>query len=456
MSETEVGKVLISIGASLGRSPTAMHQFIQTIVVDGWYDTLDSLQNLTDDQWARFQLPRRLEELLRQKVEEVGNIPKLEPIRAAAPASSSNLLNASSVVDRVEADNRPSGFKVEVAPAQLNDALSIPVPMLIEAIREEIFSVVNDTPEVMYHECLALISRIVGNILGDPHNAKFRSVRLDNVKFSQFVGRWTCAENLLKACGFEKGDDSIVCKIVYISRFTDVLESLKLAIGEDASITVGSNTFNPFKSSITNAGDTFGVPQGRLAEERDAEIDAVRTEADQLRKQLATPSGKGKPLAPPKLVPLDTPFDISQTPDNMEDTSLLLANMRSIAAAGENALKFKSREKMELEKLRARKQFTKTTVRILFQDKVGLDIVVNAGETVEGVYGILTSCLNDRMKRTTDWVLTVSPPLQRLSRSSKATMIQEEFVPSVVMRMMMNGQLCVSSHVLDSAYISIT
>jgi len=134
----------------------------------------------------------------------------------------------------------------------------------------------------------------------------------------------------------------------------------------------------------------------------------------------------------------------------------LLANMRSIAAAGENALKFKSREKMELEKLRARKQFTKTTVRILFQDKVGLDIVVNAGETVEGVYGILTSCLNDRMKRTTDWVLTVSPPLQRLSRSSKATMIQEEFVPSVVMRMMMNGQLCVSSHVLDSAYISIT
>jgi hypothetical protein len=144
--------------------------------------------------------------------------------------------------------------------------------------------------------------------------------------------------------------------------------------------------------------------------------------------------------------------DASSLEPPMEDTSLLLANMRSIAAAGESAQKFKSREKTELEKLRARRNFTKTTVRVLFADKVGLDIVVASTETVEGLYAIVASCMTEPMKRSSEWVLTVSPPLKKLSRKSKATMTQEEYVPSVVMRMMKDGNLCVSTHVLSNKY----
>jgi len=449
MSNTEVGKLLLSIGASLGRSPAAMEQFVRRIVVDGWYDTIESLKNLSDDQWSRFQLPHRLEELLKQKIQDESNTPELVAIPGPSTAASAAVIAAASTSSRVP----ESGFKVEIAPAQLNDALSIPVSVLVESIRDEIHSVVSESPEIFVHECLHLISRIVGNILSDPYNAKYRRVKIDNAKFSQFVARWTSAGDLLKACGFEQDGDTVVCRTVYISRFTDVMKILSESLGGSVMIP-NTSAFNPFKSSITNAGDTFGVPQGRLAEERIAELDAVRSEMDQLRSELSKANGTGRPLEPPVLVSVDTKFEPSSASDSMEDTSLLLANMKSIAAAGESAQKFKSREKLELEKLRNRKQFTKSTVRILFADKVALEFVVSANETVCGVYGIVASCLNEPMKRSNEWVLTVSPPLKKLDRSSKATMVQEEFAPSVVMRMMKDGKLCVSTHVLSNTYIS--
>ena len=449
MSNTEVGKLLLSIGASLGRSPAAMEQFVQRIVVDGWYDTIESLKNLSDDQWSRFQLPHRLEELLKQKIQDESNTPELVAIPGPSTAASAAVIAAASTSSRAP----ESEFKVEIAPAQLNDALSIPVSVLVESIRDEIHSVVSESPEIIVHECLHLISRIVGNILSDPYNVKYRRVKIDNAKFSQFVARWTSAGDLLKACGFEQDGDTVVCRTVYISRFTDVMKILSESLG--GSVMIPNNSaFNPFKSSITNAGDTFGVPQGRLAEERIAELDAVRSEMDQLRSELSKANGTGRPLEPPVLVSVDTKFEPSSASDSMEDTSLLLANMKSIAAAGESAQKFKSREKLELEKLRNRKQFTKSTVRILFADKVALEFVVSANETVCGVYGIVASCLNEPMKRSNEWVLTVSPPLKKLDRSSKATMVQEEFAPSVVMRMMKDGKLCVSTHVLSNTYIS--
>ena len=453
MSNTEVGKLLSSIGASLGRSPAAMDQFVQRIVVDGWYDSLESLENLSDDQWARFQLPHRLEELLKQKIHESrAQLPNLVPISSGqiVHTSPAAIAASSSVPPPPDKDQ----FKVDLAPSEIQNTLSIPVSVLIESIRDEIFSVVPDSPELMVKECVRLIARIVGNILSDVENVKYRRVKLDNPKFSQFVGRWVSANDLLKAIGFENDNDSIVCKTVYISRFTDVMESLAESVG-DGSIVV-PNSFNPFKSSITNAGDTFGVPRGRLAEERNAELDAVKSEVDQLRSELGKATGTGRPLEPPRLVGLDTKFEAtsSSTDQANEDTSLLLANMKSIAAAGESAQKFKSREKLELEKLRTRKQFTKTTIRILFADKFALEIIVSVGETIEGIYGIVASCLNEPMRRSTEWVLTVSPPLKRLSRTSKATMLQEEFVPSIVMRMMRDGNLCVSTHVLSNSYIS--
>ena len=450
MSNTEVGKLLLSIGASLGRSPAAMDQFVQKIVIDGWYDSIDSLRNLSDDQWARFQLPHRLEELLKQKIAQDSETPQLVPVPGPATVVSPASIAATTPVPQ----NSPeSEFKVEIAPSQLNDALSIPVSVLVDSIREEIHSVVVDSPEIVVNECLQLLVRIVGNILSDPYNAKFRRVKKDNSKFAQFVGRWATADNLLRACGFEHVNDTLVCKTVYISRFTDVLEILSESLG--GTVVIPSTTsFNPFKSSITNAGDTFGVPKGRLAEERMAELDSVRTEVDQLRSELSKPAGTGCPLEPPKLVSIDTKFEPPSASDHVEDNALLLANMKSIAAAGESAQKFKSREKLELEKLRTRKNFTKTTIRILFADKVALEIVARAGETVAGVYAIVASCLNEPMKRSNDWVLTVSPPLKKLSRTSSATLLQEEFVPSVVMRMMKDGNLCLSTHVLSNTYIS--
>ncbi len=53
MANTEAGRFLISVGAELGRTPEQMEPIIKRLVEDEWYDSIESLQRLTDDQWSK-------------------------------------------------------------------------------------------------------------------------------------------------------------------------------------------------------------------------------------------------------------------------------------------------------------------------------------------------------------------------------------------------------------------
>jgi hypothetical protein len=188
-------------------------------------------------------------------------------------------------------------------------------------------------------------------------------------------------------------------------------------------------------------------------DERMNELDKLRVESDSIKKAISDTNGGL--LEKPRLVYQTTGKSVADFVGDTDDTSLLLANMRSIAAAGESAQKFKSRERIELERLRARQQYKSTKIRILFSDKTALELVVSVGETISGLYQILCNCMNEGMKKSQEWYLTVSPPMRRLDRKSRNTMLSEEFVPSVVMRLMMNGSQCTSGQVLNSDF-SIT
>ena len=182
-------------------------------------------------------------------------------------------------------------------------------------------------------------------------------------------------------------------------------------------------------------------------EEREAELDQLRrdaTKSDQSR------FSAGRSMPKPRLVRLDGRISQANIPDDDEDPSLLLSNLRSIAAASADSQKFKSRERLELERLRARPVFTSTTVRVAFADKCALELVLSPSESVQGLYGAVAGCLREGLN---EWVLTVSPPMRRLDRKSTRTMSEEDFVPSVTVRMMMNGQQCVSTQVLGTNFI---
>ena len=428
MADTEVGKLLITVGGELGRSPQQMEAIIKKLVEEEWYDSLDSLRQLTDEQWAKLALPARLTEKLRAALES--SPPSLVPIPPP-----------------------PIKTKVEVAPADFAaSAAAVPVGVLLESLRAEIEAVAAhaDDGETYLGECLRTLSVIARNVLVDPQNPKFRQLKATNPKFQLHVGRWQCAVAILGTLGFVLTNDVYECNTVYVSRFTDVSDAIQnelRAVAPDLAepLPTATAAFNPFKASFTNAGDTFGAPKGRVLEEREAELEELRKQA--IQPQVAA---KGVALERPRLVSLSAVKNNSHAAadDGDDDTSLLLASMRSIAAAGESAQKFRSRERIELEKLRARPVFSSCKVRVLFADKKALEIVVGTGETVQGLYKIVSSCLRNDVKSSTSWILTISPPLRKLDRASTRTMVEEEFVPSVTVRMTVNGNQCNSYDVL--------
>lgn len=435
MAETEVGRLLIAVGAELGRSAEQMDPIIKKVVEEEWYDSRESLRNLTEDQWNKLGLPTRLVEKLRAALTDSGpGIPALVPIQPPVQPSMS-----------VDAN-------VEAAPTE-SDMGSVPVSALLESLIAEIEPVAlhADDGDTYLRECLKTLSVIARNVLSDPHNLKFRQLRASNPKFQQHVGRWHSAVAILALLGFQLEIDVYQCSTVYMSRFTDVsgaiLARLRI-VAPDLALSTPPTThtvFNPFKASFTNAGDTFGIPQGPLMEERDADLGRLRLEA----KPNQVPP-RGIPLEKPRVVSLGSaqsnPRQIQD--DAEDDTSLLLSSLRSIAAAGDSAQKFRSRERSELEKLRARPVYTTCKVRVCFADKKALELVVGASESVQNLYVMVADCLKSDVKKSTSWLLSISPPMRKLERASKRSLLDEEFVPSVSVRMTLNGNQCNSYDVL--------
>ena len=412
MSSNEVTRLIISAGAEMGRSADQMEPIVRKIVNEEWFDTLDSLRSLSDEQWARLNIPARLVDKLKEKL---------------------------AFFEDREASETLEWTRVETAPP-LDQTLHVSVADLLESLAVE--------SAAAFIPIVNLLAKIVNNILLDLANPKYRQLKVSNPKLKELIFSFPSAVRILEALGFSplpEDPGTFACKTVYLSRFTDV----QYQLGAETS-----SAFNPFKASIVNAGDTFGAPKGNLMTEREAEMEGVRQEVAQLRAKQAEIRTV---IEKPRLVDLSSKIsnsitESSSTPQD-DDTALLLSSMRSLAAAGESAQKFRSRERLELEKLKARQSYPTTKVRILFGDRKALELTLSSGESISGVYKALSACLQPDLQTHKDWVLTITPPLRRLERDSRKTLAEEDFVPSVSLRMMHNSQLCNSFDVLQPEYI---
>jgi hypothetical protein len=419
MSNTEVGKLILSVGAELGRTPEQMQPIIQKLVEDQWYETFESLRGLSDEQWERLSLPGRLVQKLRERIAE--EPPALEPMPG-----------------------------LEIAPPSVFEAPSVPLHALMESIYEEL----KDSPDQLC-ECVRTLTRIVSNVLVEPSNIKYRLLKTDSVIFQKSISCSQTAVRFIEWLGFSLEGNTYRCSQVYLGRFTDAqTELVKRLSLLDPNFKLPQPTtrppFNPFKASFTNAGDTFGAPKGQVLEEREAEMHMLRQQAIEIKAKL--PSSQGTPLEPPKLISLTNISGSSASSRFAEagddDTSLLLASMRSIAAAGETAQKFRSREKAELERIRNRPVFASTRVRVAFADKKALELLIVSTETVSSLYQIVSKYVRTQLRGSADWDLVVTPPPRRLDRKSLKSMVDEDFAPSVTLRMTLRGNPCNSFDVL--------
>jgi hypothetical protein len=403
MSSTPASKLLLEVGLSLGRSEEQMQPVIQKLVIDEWFDSEEALRGLVADpaRCEQLGLPLRLVDKLKERLGG-DHPPPLEPV----------VTTTGSTPPVVEIDQ------------------------LLSALRDEI------TDPSFFMGCVSTLTTIFNNILREPENEKFRSIKLSSDRFQSSVGRWMTGVEILRKAGFVLDTERGVLTLPLNGGLR------KLAVFLETLQTVSTAPFDPYRESlVSSSGSTF-----RIAPDRLTEIEQIRVETVAIKAELNAKAG-GDVLEPVKLVHLDKlprPV-ITESIDPDQDRNLLMESARSIAFASDQAQRFKSRERSELEKLKSRvQQLPKTTrIRIAFSDKRALELLVSSHETIGSVYSIFARYLLSHVRGSQEWTLTVSPPLRKLERNSKKSLLQEEFVPAIMMRMMIAGMQCISTDVLD-------
>lgn len=162
-----------------------------------WYDTLDSLRELTDSQWSSLNIPGRLVDLIRKK---------------------------------------------------LTSPLILPEPNL-----DELIEALNSSLTSSLKQCIETIITILSNILksDDP---KYRKINKSNPNFHNKVGQHPQAIQYLSNLGFEDSSQFLIFR----SEFKSLLNS-ELSKLNSLNESLPSSQFDPYKAVITS--NNFETPK---------------------------------------------------------------------------------------------------------------------------------------------------------------------------------------------------
>lgn len=191
---------LLQIAEENKIDPQRVEPVIQKLL-DEWYETAASLQEITESQYASLGVPARLVELIKKKNLEN----KLSP--------------------------------TEALPLLVNELLEIDAATL--------------------RVCIETLRVLLGNLLKFSEE-KYRKVKISNPGFHSKVGKYPKAVEYLQAVGFEvKGE--------FLELIREVPDLIASAIGELDEILANTlaSDFNPYEVRVTSINtSTFKAPQG--------------------------------------------------------------------------------------------------------------------------------------------------------------------------------------------------
>jgi tether containing UBX domain for GLUT4 len=369
---------------------------------DEWYNTADSLMDLTDTALAGFGLPKRLVELIKgklsqlkaQQTEEVGTLSKL-------------------VYDIL---GQPQG-------------------------------------EQDLKECIRLLQVIILNILkANPIDDRVRRLKLSNQKFFNCVGRFQTALDYLcrvstTQIGFQQDGDLYYLPSVDPSLLTSVLHDLN-----EAAENIGLETrevpvvivqeevkFDPYKASVTSVNPdvprtaqakaycptTITEEMRSMEESRDVrprqqevaqlQVDRnpkvfVISEEGSVRSALqAIQDEEMERLI--KTLQRESSRDYGSTEEG--DYNAQLSSMKAILDENEKRSRFQNKRKQQLDQMKKNKTFTHAIIRVRFPDRLLLQGSFLVLETVNDLYAFVAEAL----VQTRKFELFLAPPRQVIKPS---------------------------------------
>eukprot|EP00743_Colponemidia_sp_Colp-15_P005269 GILK01005668.1.p1 GENE.GILK01005668.1~~GILK01005668.1.p1 ORF type:complete len:568 (-),score=131.63 GILK01005668.1:61-1719(-) len=413
-SSTE--ELLLQIGRDLRRSEADIRPIITRLVDECWYDTVDSLREISDERWSQLKVPQRV----------------VDRIKAAigGSASSSNSARAQSV---------PAGTTVTSAPsnkrrAEENEANS----------NEALVRLRKNTSDQSFVEAVKTLVSIVNNVLVHPDDETKRTLRKTNPVLQRKLGEFDGAFDMLRANGFRDVGDQLVLDRKDIDRArleeaqTYLLQALE-EMGVTAPLLTSSSGFNPYASRIVSVNPDFKLnPEGAGLRQLEEQIKTKQKEIEQSYEVDFTPVHMDRCIRAVRLLEgqsLESALRVvakereEEADDDEQDAAALMRDtIMKQQKMNEERDRFRSRTKKQLQQLNNLKTYEKTTIRVSFPDRVVLEAVFLPREPLSTLYSVVRESLADS---SIPFYLFQRPPVVKLTRM-ESSLYKEGLVPAAV------------------------
>jgi Mor family transcriptional regulator len=341
---------ILEIASENNIDPSRVESIIQKLL-DEWYETSDSLKEISDAQWSTLSIPSRLVDLIKKKLDQ-------KPLPEAQDSLS----------------------QLAGAPDSLNLLL------------EQLVSLDSNTLK----SCIETLKTILNNLLNSTED-RFRKIKKSNPSFFNKVGKFPLALEFLRSVGFVDEDEYMLMKKEIPARIAE-------AVGRLEEILADVIAFNPYEANIISTNTDNIKIQSRENDPQAIKLELKKLESEEIPKIDRQP----------KIFQVDTPnlhnyfrnLDMQPEINDEDDEISQLANIQSVFRQREELSGFRNKRKNELKKAKDRK-INCVTVRVRFPDKFVLQGVFSIKETSRDVYLFVAEHLQQKGR---EFYLYEAPP----------------------------------------------
>ena len=295
---SDVHKLLVQVGADMGRSEDQMKPFIQKLE-DQWLDSIDALAELKDDQWEKLGLPMRLADKLKEAVKDngdsAGGMPDLIPTEQNGTANGDTWAtprnHASSSASTAKRQKPEECTEYDTVPPIGWSAPKVSIAALVQQVEQD----VQNTEGRMV--IWTTILKMIGAILETPGESKKRIINFSNEKFQERLGQYGSAMKVMEAAGFKDVNGMLKMEMAYLSTLRETYNTVAQAVANMGGRPAPCPGFNPYGASFSAvSGAVATKPTGSNADKRFQEQEIVRKQLEEKQKAVEMPAYQDVPL----------------------------------------------------------------------------------------------------------------------------------------------------------------
>lgn len=417
-----VTSLLIEVGLELKRNQDEIKALVTKLVDEEWFDSIEALKSITDEEWTALKLPKRYFLKLKEKLDALSH-----------------------------------DQETVVVPPLTEVSMEPPNPQLpwTKILLADVISAFKRSTEYSKEEKLEgleCLYRLVNAVLVKPDDASKRKIRKLNPIFHRKVGSKPLCLMVLEGAGFvtetENGEEYLELPIAYLSRLTDcskLLAQTVASLGGTVPEMATTRVFNPYRTNLhTTRTNSDHLPnEHEISPDLDpAHINAQIAQERRLRATGGNPKGVVIPLNKiiyPSIRAVPRPKTVALTPHEYEDSSSYLsqADMIRIKETLIGNRQFKSSARERLEQLRKVPLYSQTNLLVIGTDESVLSLNFRPDTKIREVYSIIWNQGLSRVFRsllgTIDNMYLIEPPARRLE--SDKTLFQLNLVPNATLRL---------------------